>query len=133
MMPTVIPPAARDGEFTVIYPPTELDFFIEKLKDATDIAIASLYLKFQHPSTQNTQVELRVLRGWGKPHGELLKLVRGDTGCGEFESLEEGLWYVVLYSTYGYPSLMQYELVKEYLVNFGPASYTYTPIGILPK
>jgi len=133
MTSAIVPPATRGGGFEVIHPPSEKELFIEKLKNSTNIAIATLYMNYQDQNTKSTQTELRVLKGWGKPSGELIKLYQTVSSCGEPEKLKEGSWYVVIFNPYREPSLMSYSSLKEYIDKLGPNTYAYTSIGLVPK
>ncbi len=122
-----------DGEFTVVYPPTMFESFVESLNESKDIAIALLYVDYHDPNTKHAQTELSVLKGWRKPHGELVKVIRYASSCGDPEALEEGEWYVVVYKPYNDPALMKFKLVEGYVNKLGPSTYAYSTIGLLPK
>lgn len=134
MLPVIIPPDNRNGEFKTLSPLSKLEWFILKLKKANDVAVADLYTMFYNEKGPYTQLELRVIRGWGKPRGEVVKLIYRPNNCEDHEVFEQGQRYVLVFPpTTQQPMLMQEKRVRDKLGALGPHDYVYTALGTLPR
>lgn len=131
VLPAMIPPVERGGEFTYVYPPSFEETMLEQIEKSNDIALIKANLVWAAKENSREYSEIEVLYGWGKHKGRFIKLHRENYFCGDFTLLKEGVRYVATMENGMPQALIEYSKVAESLKARGEPEYVYTAIGVL--